>query len=131
MIPAATYSIEDEFLIAHQYRLSPKLLKAVLFVESSLDHTAVNPHTLDFGIGQINYKTAEAMGMDVSRLTKDRAYSIEQAAIVLADFKKQFKSREPENWVCRYNVGWGTLEGKRAYQCEIYLHKIKLAMGEL
>ncbi|MEZ0208717.1 MAG: transglycosylase SLT domain-containing protein [Candidatus Paceibacterota bacterium] len=120
----------DEYDVASNYGLDKRLFIAILKVESGLDHKAINPSTMDFGIGQINYKTAEAYQMDTVRLIKDRAYSIEKAALVLSDFKRKFHDSEPDTWACRYNVGWGRLEGRRAYQCEIYLRKIRVAMGD-
>ncbi len=121
--------IQDEFSIGKLYGVEPQLLRAMAIVESNSDHTAVNPATLDFGILQINYKTAEAYDIDIHRLTHDRAYSIEQGAFILSTFQKQFASKEPETWVCRYNVGWGELTGKRLWQCNEYIRKVKIAYG--
>lgn len=125
-------SVESEYRApAIKYGLSPILFKALLTVESDLDHRAVNPLTLDFGIGQINYRTAESYDIDISRLTHDRAYSIDRSAFILATFQRKFASKEPASWVCRYNVGWGKLEGRKGRNCINYLRKIKLAMGEI
>jgi soluble lytic murein transglycosylase-like protein len=122
--------VEEEFLIAESHGVEPQLLKAVLQVESNLDHKAINPQTLDFGIGQINYKTAEALDIDISRLTKDRAYSIERAAFILSTFQKRYAKREPQTWVCRYNVGTApTLSKKQKELCNHYLRKVKIAYG--
>ncbi len=118
----------DEFDIASTYGLNKQLFIAILRVESGLDHTAVNPVTLDYGIAQINHKTADAYSMDIQRLTHDRAYSIEMGAKVLADFKR-FKPREPDTWFCRFNVGTGPMTGKTAYQCEIYVQRVTAMMG--
>lgn len=122
----------DEYDIAVTYGLDKRLFIAILRVESGLDHTALNVETLDAGIGQINFKTAERFGFDWTRLRKDRAYSIEAAAIVLSDFKRMYGEREPDDWYARYN--YGTTKNpsdKQIYLKEIYKHKIKLAMGEL
>lgn len=123
---------KDEYDIAVTYGLDKKLFVAILTVESGLDHKALNPETLDAGIGQINYKTAQAFGFDWTRLRKDRNYSIEAAAIVLSDFKRMYGEREPDDWYARYNIGTASnLSPKQQYLKEIYKHKIKLAMGEL
>jgi soluble lytic murein transglycosylase-like protein len=120
--------IEDEYRVAaNKYGLSPLLFKAVLTVESDLNHRAVNATTLDFGIGQINYKTAESYDIDTSRLINDRAYSIDRAAYVLSKFQKAFKHKRPDDWVCTYNVGYQTLPKR----CAEYNRRIKLAMGLL
>lgn len=57
----------------------------------------------DFGIGQIYYKTAKSFNLDLNRLTTDLEYSVEAAAIVLADFKKRYSAREVDWWT-RYNA---------------------------
>jgi hypothetical protein len=125
-------TIESEYKSAAlRYGLNPLQFKALLFVESSLDHTAVNPLTLDFGIGQINYRTAEAYKIDTSRLVHDRAYSIDRAAFVMSKFQRQFKHREPATWLCRYNVGGRKLTEKSERRCIEYNRRIKLAMEGL
>jgi soluble lytic murein transglycosylase-like protein len=120
---------ESEFDVARTHNVDPQLLKAVLKVESNLDHTAINPDTLDYGIGQINHHTILAYKMDADRLLTDRAYSIERSAFVLSTFQTKFAHREPKTWMCRYNVGWGQLTGRKAYNCNIYLRKLKIAWG--
>jgi len=57
----------------------------------------------DFGIGQIYYKTARGFKFNIEQLTNDLEYSIEAAAIVLADFKKRYERREV-TWWTRYNA---------------------------
>lgn len=58
----------------------------------------------DFGISQIWYKTAKAFDFDVKLLITDLKYSVKAGAIVLADFKKRYESRE-NDWWTRYNCG--------------------------
>jgi len=58
----------------------------------------------DFGIAQINWKTAEGYGLDLEKLTEDLEYSIEAGAIVLAGFKKSYGKDDPDYWT-RYNCG--------------------------
>ncbi len=115
---------DDEFEVALRYGLDKSLFVAILRVESGLDHTAINPATMDYGIGQINYKTAEAFGISIPRLLEDRAYSIEMSAMVLADFKRMFAHKEPDTWFARYNCGTGAREGKRAYNCDVYMDRV-------
>lgn len=57
----------------------------------------------DFGIGQIYYRTAKGFGFDLKLLTTDLDYSINAAAIVLADFQKRYSAREIDWWT-RYNA---------------------------
>jgi hypothetical protein len=123
--PQPYITIESEYRVAAaKYGVGAKIFKALLIVESDLNHKAVNPLTMDFGIGQINYRTAEAYNIDISRLTHDRAYSIDRAAFVLSKFQKTFKAREPATWVCRYNIGYQSLPAR----CAEYNRRIKLAM---
>lgn len=57
----------------------------------------------DFGMSQIYYKTAQAFGFDLTRLTDDLEYSVEAGAIVLADFRKRYSHKEI-TWWTRYNA---------------------------
>lgn len=59
---------------------------------------------VDFGIGQINYKTIKGYKLDQKKLMTDMTYSVDSAARVLADFKR-FQKSEPNTWYCRYNAG--------------------------
>jgi soluble lytic murein transglycosylase-like protein len=131
LIVFGALNAHSEFEVARKYGLEPKLLRAICSVESDLNHKAINPNTFDFGIGQINDKTAKAFGIDVNRLLTDRAYSIEMTAKVLSDFKRMYGEREPDSWVCRYNVGTGILNPKRAYLCTVYLNKVLALTGDL
>ena len=57
----------------------------------------------DFGISQIFHVTARSFGFDIEKLTNDLDYSVEAGVIVLADFKRMYSSREPNDWWTRYN----------------------------
>lgn len=74
---------------------------------------------VDFGIGQINYKTIKNFNFDQKKLLSDMTYSVEAAAIVLADFKR-FQKKEPNTWYCRYNVGTRGLDRIRP-ACQKYI----------
>lgn len=56
----------------------------------------------DFGLSQINHKTAKSFGFDLIKLTTDLDCSVEAGAIVLADFYKRYGKREYK-WWSRYN----------------------------
>lgn len=58
---------------------------------------------VDFGIGQINYRTIKSFKFDKTKLLSDLEYSVEAAAIVLEDFKKVHGKKETEFWT-RYNA---------------------------
>lgn len=106
---------------AVKYNVSASILTAILMQESSYTLEAKGKHTgykidpitqeykkvtiySDFGIGQIYVGTIERYGFDVNRLTQDLDYSVEAAAIVLSDFKRKYKKKEPFNWYTRYNA---------------------------
>jgi hypothetical protein len=58
---------------------------------------------VDFGIGQINDRTIRSFKFDQDKLLSDLTYSVEAAAIVLADFKRMYPN-DSEFWT-RYNAG--------------------------
>lgn len=59
---------------------------------------------MDFGIAQINHNTAAAFGFNIFKLTEDLEYSVNAGAIVLSDFQKRFRQREPSSYWTRYNA---------------------------
>lgn len=121
-----TINVEAEYLTAaRKYKIDPILFKSVLIVESNLDHEAVNAITLDFGIGQINYRTAEAYDIDIVKLRHDRAYSIDRAAFVLSEHKRLYTKRLGAAWICSYNQGWRANQTSGA--CKAYLLKLSNA----
>lgn len=99
-----------------KHGVSPKILAAMLMQESSYKISAKNIRcgvsmttgekdcvVMDYGIGQINHKTIKHFGFDETRLLSDLEYSVEAAAIVLADFKRMYGQKEKEYWT-RYNA---------------------------
>lgn len=57
----------------------------------------------DFGIGQIWYRTAAKMGIDLNRIILDLEYSVDKSAEILADFYQRYGHRE-KDWWTRYNA---------------------------
>lgn len=113
---------------AYRHGLESELLIAIYRVESGLQLGAVNAHTHDYGIAQINKHTIRAYGFDKQRLLQDLEYSVNAGALVLADFKRQYVEREPITWPCRYNLGSKPIIGRRAELCVAYLNKLKRSM---
>lgn len=121
---AADMFIEPDIkAAAERYHLDPIMFKSLLIVESNLNYKAINPITLDYGIGQINYKTAEAYGIDLPRLTKDRAYSLDRAAFILSTHKRIYSRKLGKVWICSYNQG-GVIDLDR---CKTYLRRLSNA----
>ena len=85
-----------------KYNIDPIQYTAMLAQESQYRLEAVNTTTGDYGISQINYRTAAAYGLDIARLISDLEYSVEAGLIVLFDFKKRYAYKETDYW-SRYN----------------------------
>lgn len=114
---------------ALKHALDPDLLLALYRVESGLRLGAINKQTQDYGLAQINKHTLRAYKLDKARLLTDLDYSAAAGARVLADFKAQYSKREPQTWVCRYNLGGKPLIGRRAELCLTYLNKLTRPQG--
>lgn len=106
------------------HKIDCQVFKAVLAQESMFDHTAINHQTKDYGIGQINYRTARSMNMDLDRMVSDLEYSIDSAAQIFSWFQKTFAKRE-KYWYCRYNVGTGILVNGRLARCLKYVKLVE------
>lgn len=91
-------------LIAKKYKINPRRYAAILAQESMYSLAAKNCRgdiCEDFGIAQINKKTALAYGFNLEKLTSDLEYSLIAGAIVLADMKKMYNKEV--DWWTRYN----------------------------
>ena len=58
----------------------------------------------DFGMAQINYKTAKKYKFNIDKLLFDEEYSINAGAIVLSWFHRKYAKKEA-TWFVRYNCG--------------------------
>lgn len=87
---------------AKKHQVKPSRLTAILAQESMYKLDAFNPKSKDYGIAQINHKTAENFNFDVEKLLTDLEYSVNAGAIVLADFKRMYGHKEDDFWT-RYN----------------------------
>ena len=93
---------------AKEYKVEREVLSCVLKVESSYKLNVVS-NTKDYGISQINEKTAYLYSFSLNRLTTDLGYSVMAGAIVLSDYRRVFRDEEIVNWVGRYNIGYQAL----------------------
>lgn len=89
---------------SQKYKVSSKILTAILMQESRYDLYAVNHKSKDFGIAQINYKNIKNMNLDKNKLMTNMDYSIEAGAKILSGFKR-YEHKEPQLWWSRYNCG--------------------------
>lgn len=87
---------------AKKHNVKVEILTAILMQESGYNVRAINHKSKDYGIGQINKKTIKNFKFDQTRILTDVEYSVEAAAIVLADFKRMYGKREAQYWT-RYN----------------------------
>lgn len=76
----------------------------------------------DFGISQINYKTAKRYKLNLTALLTDLEYSINAGAKVLSWFYKTYAHKE-KNWFVRYNCG--TAKNIDRPTCNAYLRAVK------
>lgn len=105
---------------SNKHKISSKVLTAMLMQESGYNVSAKNVRcgtsittgqkdcvVIDYGIGQINHKTIQHFKFDQKKLLSNLDYSVEAAAIVLADFKRMYGKKESDYWT-RYNSGTKT-----------------------
>lgn len=95
------------------YHIEREVLSCVLKIESNYTMGVVS-ETEDYGMSQINIKTAKMYNFNLIQLLSDVDYSIKAAAIVLSDYRTQFRSAEIVNWVGRYNIGYQSLTAGNA-----------------
>lgn len=100
--------------LGSKYDIPPNLLKAIAKVESGLNPSAVSkPNsngTRDYGLMQINSKTFQKMGVDIS-LWLNAEKNIETACKYLASTKRELGDLfSLETWVSSYNIGVPTLK---------------------
>ena len=115
--------------IAIKYDIDPHLYAAMLMQENKYRLDSKDCHKAivgkgkkysintkvcqDFGMSQINWRTAQSLKMDIPRMLKDVEYSLESGAIILADFKKRYSKKE-KHWWTRYNAS--NPEKRKVYQ---------------
>jgi len=87
---------------ASKHNINAIKYTAILAQESGYRLNSINHKSRDYGISQINHRTARAFNIDTNRLLTDLDYSVEAGLIVLSDFKKRYGHREEDYW-SRYN----------------------------
>ena len=106
-----------------KHKLDCQVFTAILAQESMFKTSAVNEKTQDYGIGQVNRKTASAMGFCETKLVTNRQYSIDAAAQVLAYFQRRYGAKE-SLWFCRFNIGTRNLDLRLGKTCSEYAQKV-------
>lgn len=101
--PPAPALAERLVLIRKMYNIKPDLMLAIMGHESAFNPKAYNKKTRDFGIMQINIKTAQAYEINKGCIL-DWECSLVAGAKILSDFKTRYSKKESE-WYIRYNIG--------------------------
>ena len=108
---------------ARKYGLQRSLLSCILKKESNYRNGVISK-TKDYGIAQINIKTAKKYKLDLYALTTSATYAIDKAALILSDYERTNRD-ESRTWFCRYNIGYQSLSKPGiGAACERYLSKI-------
>lgn len=100
-----TYAISIASLIdqaADRYKVPANVLAAIAMQESSYILGAINKHSNDYGMFQINKFNIDAYGLSKERLLTDLEYSIDKGAFIFSWFYKRYKLTDA---VKRYNCG--------------------------
>lgn len=106
---------------AKKYELELSLLEAIAWTESTCKPGAINRKTQDYGLMQINVRTAKAYGYSVQEIMHVNA-NIDVAARVLVSMRKRFKRQQ--NWECGYNLG--TAKNVPNWSnCMVYIAKLR------
>lgn len=114
-----------KIISSHSDKVSPFLLSALFMQESGYDYTVCRKYKrkcVDYGIGQIYWRTARSHKMSIPRLTKDLAYSINASVEVLTYFQNRY-SRKEKYWWARYNCG--TKKSLDRKTCKEYTRKVR------
>ncbi len=99
--------------VANAYGEDPILITQIILVESRGKALAYNSKTQDYGLMQINIKTAAAMHLDTACLFNWRC-NLKVGVEILSKLNRP----------CRFNVGTKTLKGKRLENCLHYESKL-------
>ena len=120
-VPAGTPFAEEFVAAGQRHGISPTILAAVGFVESSYRTDAVSPAGA-IGLMQLMPATAASLGVDPT----DPSSAIDGAARLLSDFRDRFGSIELA--LAAYNVGPGTISNAGGItpgsQAERYVTKV-------
>lgn len=117
--PETTYK-QIATQVAEEYKIEPALFHAIISVESQWNMNAYNARSKDIGLAQINERSARLHSFDLQRLKTDPWYNLRAGAYILADFKKRYGKREPNNWFVRYNLGARPIVGRRLNKALLY-----------
>lgn len=90
---------------SNKHKISPKLVNAILFVESNHKINAYNKRSKDYGIAQINIRNIKRLGLNKEKLLTSIEYSVEEGIKIMAWFKEKYEPIIGNKWVAKYNCG--------------------------
>lgn len=87
------------------YKLDWRLVAAILYQESGLNHRAISWKSRDYGIGQLHYKTIINRNVDLGKLLTDSAYAIDETCKLLKSLKDKYNYDNVDwrIWYTRYH----------------------------
>lgn len=100
--------------------ICPSLATSIAKVESQFNSQAINEKSWDYGLMQVNHRTAAAYGHFPFEMLNEHQ-NVGVALKVLQQIKKQFKHEA--HWECRYNVGWHK-NAPKWDSCNVYIEKL-------
>lgn len=119
--PTYAQTLSSEIVrVAKRYGIRSDIYTAILMQESGYDLKAINKRSHDYGIAQINKKTAAAFKLCPKKLTSDLSYSVEAGALVLSDFKNRWFKKEGYEYWSRYNTS--NKEKRLLYKQKVLRH---------
>lgn len=117
-------------IAAHDCNIPWQLLVSIAFHESSLGVNVVNAKTHDFGLMQVNEKTALRYDLSQDRLLRDEAYSLAAACRVLSDNRDKYSKRLPY-WLGIYRSGTRLSDPRIRENAKRYDHMIRITAATL
>lgn len=73
-----------------KYHLDPLIVTAIFKQESNFNFKAVNKHSFDYGIGQLNHRTIKSRKLDINKILNDPDYAIEQTCVILSELRDKY-----------------------------------------
>lgn len=99
-----------------EHRVHPEAVMRLIAVESNFNALAINHRTADYGLMQINARTAKALNIHKNCLMQWEC-NLQAGIAIMAYMQKRGN-------LCRYNVGVRPLVGKRLSICNAYNRKL-------
>lgn len=118
-VPAKQLAIEIQ-RVSDRFEVDSLIVTKIVLTESGGREGAYNARTHDYGIMQINERTAASYGFTKACLRNWRC-NLRAGAKILSDIDSWSK----DGRVCRYNVGSGVLKQDKLQKCLHY--ELKLA----